>query len=110
LLRYARNDDVEAVDATNQPDGPSRKNIPLNASGKSAALLRASHGRWGAGRDRHERAVGCGGRGVRAGRMRMMRTAKSCGPDAAVLASNRWKPSFCRWRWQKSRSPGRARS
>src|SRR5882724_1704714 len=44
---------------------PAVKNIPLNLSGKSAALLRASHGRSGAGRDRHERAVGCGGRGRR---------------------------------------------
>jgi hypothetical protein len=43
LLRFARNDDVEAVDAAKQPDGqitksmssPSHKNIPLNPSGKS---------------------------------------------------------------------------
>jgi len=43
LRRFARNDDVEAVDATKQPDGqinkslssPSLKNIPLTPSGKS---------------------------------------------------------------------------
>jgi hypothetical protein len=37
------------------------------------------------------------------------RTAKSCGPDAAVLASSLREVSRRR-RWQKSRSPGRARS
>ena len=50
----------------------------------------------GAARDRHERAVGCGGREVRERRVRMTRTAKSCGPDAAVLASS----------WQKQASAG----
>ena len=37
-------------------------------------------------RDRHERAVRCDGRRWRARRTRLTRTAKSCGPDAAVLA------------------------
>ena len=37
---------------------------------------------------RHERAVRCGGRETCARRARVTRTAKSCGPDAAVLASN----------------------
>jgi hypothetical protein len=36
------------------------------------------------GSRRHERAVGCGGRGVRNRRGRMTRTAKSCGPDAPM--------------------------
>ena len=35
---------------------------------------------------RHERAVRCDGRRRRARRTRLTRTAKSCGPDAAVLA------------------------
>jgi hypothetical protein len=39
----------------------------------------------------------------------LTRTAKSCGPDAAVLASSWWEVSRRR-RWQKSRSPRRARS
>jgi len=39
-------------------------------------------------RDRHERAVRCGGREWRTRRRRRKRTAKSCGPDAAVLASS----------------------
>src|SRR5438132_13392526 len=46
-------------------------------------------------RDRHERAVRCDGRGRRARRSRRMRTAKSCGPDAAVLASSCGGFFFC---------------
>jgi hypothetical protein len=37
-------------------------------------------------RERHERAVGCGGRRWRARRTRRKRTVKSCGSGAAVLA------------------------
>jgi hypothetical protein len=37
-------------------------------------------------RERHERAVGCGGRRWRDRRTRLTRTAKSCGSGAAVLA------------------------
>jgi hypothetical protein len=36
------------------------------------------------GSRRHERAVGCGGRGARNRRGRAIRTAKSCGPDAPM--------------------------
>jgi hypothetical protein len=54
-------------------------------------------------------AVRCGGREACARRKRVTRTAKSCGPDAAVLASSRAEVS-ARRRWQKRRSPGRARS
>ena len=53
----------------------------------NSARLTQSRG----GSDRHERAVGCGGRELRGRRARMKRTAKSCGPDAAVLASNTQK-------------------
>ena len=50
---------------------------------------------------RHERGLGCGGRGDVARRATSMRTAKSCGPDAPTLASS-WRKSF-HWRWwQKS--------
>src|SRR4030088_2433986 len=45
-------------------------------------------------RDRHERAVRCDGRRWRARRTRRMRTAKSCGPDAAVLAPSSRKQGF----------------
>jgi hypothetical protein len=41
-------------------------------------------------RERHERAVRCGGRRGRARRTRRMRTVKSCGSGAAVLAL-RWR-------------------
>jgi hypothetical protein len=69
-LRFARNGERAATDATQRPDGqiakslssPLRKNKSLNVSGKSVVRLRASHPTRGAGRDRHERAVGCGGR------------------------------------------------
>src|SRR6266550_2568069 len=37
---------------------------------------------------RHERAVRCDGHERRDRRTRLKRTAKSCGPDAAVLASS----------------------
>ena len=81
----------------------------------------------GAARDRHERGAGRGGRdsvgthsGRRAGlrvrervtarrRTAMLRTAKSCGPDAPMLASSSQEANAS-WkrRWQQSRSPGRA--
>ena len=96
LLRFARNSDVEAVAATNQPDGqiakslsiPSHKNIPLNPSGKSVLFIRASHPREGRVAIVTNVAVRCGGREGRSRRTRATRTAKSCGPDAAVLASS----------------------
>jgi hypothetical protein len=39
-------------------------------------------------RDRHERAVGCGGRGGALDETRSSRTVKSCGPGAPMLASS----------------------
>jgi hypothetical protein len=70
LLRFARKRNLETRARQNNPTGkspktlssPSDKNIPLNPSGKSVFWLRVSHPMRGAGRDRHERAVGCGGR------------------------------------------------
>src|SRR6266568_3145261 len=41
-------------------------------------------------------------------RRRVLRTAKTCGPDASALASSWWE-RFRQRRWQESRSPGRAR-
>jgi len=58
---------------------------------------------------RHERAVRCDGREWRDRRTRLTRTAKSCGPDAAVLALS-FTGYLVERRWQESRSPGRARS
>ena len=59
-----------------------------------------SPGKRGA-RDRHERGLRCGGRKSCDGRARPMRTAKSCGPDAPVLASSFVDVSAKR-RWQKA--------
>src|SRR6266576_4874807 len=50
----------------------------------------------GADRDRHERAVGCGGRDGGERRTPLSRTAKSCGPDAPMLASSSREPSLSR--------------
>src|SRR5665213_199859 len=52
--------------------------------------------------------MGCGGRRCAFDEQRRSRTAKSCGPDAPMLASSRAEVS-ARRRWQQSRSPGRAR-
>jgi hypothetical protein len=79
----------------------ARKKNSLNASGKSALELRPSHPTRGAARDRHERAVGCGGRGCAFDERRVKRTAKSCGPDAPMLASSLADCSVRRW-WQES--------
>jgi len=56
---------------------------------KSAAHLVRPVSNRGAFRDRHERETGCGGREASAlDETRLMRTAKSCGPDAPTLASS----------------------
>jgi len=92
----ARNDETAFSDATHWPDGqitkipssPARKNIPLNPSGKSALLACPVSPDERGVAQRHERAVGCGGRGGAVDEMRFPRTAKSCGPGAPVLASS----------------------
>jgi len=62
-------------------------------------------------RERHERAVGCGGRRWRDRRARRRCTAKSCGSGVAVLALSPGEAKVSHGpRRQKSRSPGRARS
>jgi hypothetical protein len=43
----------------------------------------------GAYRDRHGREAGCDGRGCVTDEHVILRTAKSCGPDAPTLASSR---------------------
>ena len=53
---------------------------------RSISLAVPSH--RGAARDRHGRGAGCGGRGCAKDERRLMRTAKSCGPDAPTLASS----------------------
>ena len=63
--------------------------------GKSPAYLRPSHPMRGAARDRHERAVGCGGRESCDRRVWLKRTVKSCGSDVAVLALSARGSSSC---------------
>jgi hypothetical protein len=53
------------------------------------ANMGLSHPTKGAARDRHERAVGCGGRGTCERRVHVKRTAKSCGSGAPMLALSR---------------------
>src|SRR5258706_7925095 len=88
--------------AANQPDdgqiskslsSPSGKNSSLLLSGKSALGLPPScptrgaiARRTSAGRDAVDAAAS--GERMRAGRMMLMRTAKSCGSDAPMLASS----------------------
>jgi hypothetical protein len=74
---------------------PEIKNIPLLPPGKSALGLPPSRAhKRGASRSSRTLGAGCGGRGsvrraqMRAGRMMLMRTAKSCGSDAPMLASS----------------------
>jgi len=74
-----------ATAAAKQPDGQILAGDVGQISDLTPRVSRQMRG----DRDRHERAVGCGGRELRGRRARMKRTAKSCGPDAAVLASSR---------------------
>jgi hypothetical protein len=97
LRRPARNDEIGSSGATKQPDRqitkslsiPTRKNISLHPDGQINGITPRVSPERGAGRDRHERAVGCGGRGSCARRTQLTRTAKSCGSGAPMLA-----PSF----------------
>jgi hypothetical protein len=70
LRRFACNNKNAVPHATNRPDrqitkslsSPSRKNIPLNVSGKSVILIRPSHPKEGRLAIVTNVAVGCGGR------------------------------------------------
>ena len=97
LLRCARNDDVEAVSATNWHEGQITSDYQKSCQASESKILcfrsRANHRhnsarltRLRGARERHERAVRCDGRRWRDRRTRRKRTAKSCGSGAAVLA------------------------
>ena len=119
LLRLARKRNLETKARQINPTGkslktlssPFRKNIPLNPSGKSMLWLRVSHPMRGAGRDRHERAVGCGGRES------LRKTNASVADGEAVWS---WRSDagvkFLRSKLlgddggKRARSPGRARN
>ena len=83
---------------------PSGK-ISLNPSGKSPLRFCLSHPMRGADRDRHERAVGCGGRGLRLDERRVKRTVKR-----VVLTPRCWRQVrgetklLSGRRWQKCRA------
>jgi hypothetical protein len=88
-----------------------RKKFLLPRRGKSVAYLRPSHPMRGADRGRHERAVGCGGRGGCDRRARLKRTAKSRGSGARRWRQVRGKQSFSGMTVAKELgSPGRSRS
>jgi hypothetical protein len=55
----------------------------------------------GVSRSSRTLGAGCDGRGSDARRAALLRTAKSCGPDAPTLASS-LQVVTCRRRWQKS--------
>jgi hypothetical protein len=94
---------------TEMMSSPKIKNISLFQKGNRWHDSAVSPDKRGA-RDRLERAVGCGGRKSCDGRAWLVRTAKTCGPDAAALASSSEEANASEGRrWQKSRSPGRAR-
>src|SRR5882757_10076939 len=66
---------------------PFCKNISVFPKCKSVYILCRPVSQRGVAQ-RHGRGAGCGGRGWCQRRGCRMRTAKSCGPDAAVLASS----------------------
>jgi hypothetical protein len=96
---------IPCTSATNQHDSksllifrnrvkPSAQKYSAFASTQISRITpRVSPDERGA-RERHERAVGCGGRWWRTRRRRRMRTAKSCGSGAAVLALSSRKQAF----------------
>jgi hypothetical protein len=67
---------------------PAEKNISFRRSVEADLLIRHPVPIRGAYRDRHERGAGCGGRGGASDEGAGLRTAKSCGPDAPMLASS----------------------
>src|SRR5882757_3694694 len=91
--RFAR---LSGTTSKSQPDGQIKKSCPAPRAKIFRLTRRANQGHDSARLTRQEgrlaivtkRAVGCGGRGMREGRTRVTRTAKSCGPDAPMLASS----------------------
>src|SRR5674476_1195511 len=80
-------------DFQNPLSSPASKNILIFRNRKSVYTSPVLLRQRGA-RDRHGRGAGCGGRGGADNERRVMRTAKSCGPDAPTLASSSWEASF----------------
>jgi hypothetical protein len=68
---------------------PSAKNIFISFQPKSPAYFGCLIPHEGALAIVTNVGMGCGGRGRAFDEQRVMRTAKSCGPDAPMLASSR---------------------
>jgi hypothetical protein len=81
---------------------PGIKNIPVFISPDSLhinSIPSRSEGRWPSS----QRGTGRGGRRCHERRAWLRRTAKSCGPDAPMLASSSWEVNACQERrWQES--------
>src|SRR5262245_43823161 len=93
LICFARKRNLDAQLRQTSATGKSVKTCPVLCAKifrfrshpnhpHNSARLTADEGRW----PRHERAVRCDGRRWRDRRTRQMRTVKSCGSGAAVLA------------------------
>jgi len=79
------------------------------SSGKSDVYLRPSHGNKRGDRDRHDRAVGCGGCRVATDERGRCVRRNRAGPTPRCWRQVGGDESFQgRW-WQESRSPGRPR-
>ena len=98
LLRFARNDDKRAIKTARRANHfvfeLYRVNSPAQKYSSSkfrySEIYESRPLHRGAFRERHERGVGCDGRGGNARRAWLTRTAKSCGPDAPTLVSSWW--------------------
>src|ERR1700749_2881574 len=90
---FNRNDFIEA-DQRDSPCPVPKRKIFLFPFDPNHRLIPAVPSHKGAARDRHERGTGCGGRGCADDEQRVMRTAKSCGPDAPALASSSREAHF----------------
>src|SRR5674476_306306 len=95
-------------DFQNPLSSPASKNILIFRNRKSVYTSPVLLRQRGA-RDRHGRGAGCGGRGGADNERRVMRTAKSCGPDAPTLASSSWEASLGDDSGKQARSLERAR-
>ena len=106
LLRFTRKRNLAPGLRQNTPTGKSLLIFRNSSQARESKIFRftcranhpyklaPSHPMRGAARDRHERAVGCGGREACERRAQAVRTAKPCGPGAPTLASSWREASF----------------
>ena len=108
LLRFTRKRNLAPGLRQNTPTGKSLLIFRNSSQARESKIFRftrranhhyklaPSHPMRGAARDRHERAVGCGGREACERRAQAVRTAKPCGPGAPTLASSSQEAKFSR--------------